>query len=380
LVDCFRTATAAYSKGAPFYTAFNTTARIRDGFCLDSKGDVWAGLDKTNAIWHYPLTGFDANGQPMWGAGISTPIPSTIKPLTRIIYVPDTDTMILAQGIVGSTDWTSVGTRIEVYHGWLAGNTTTPNPVITLSSANPKSIAAAGNYLFVGYVHTVPNIDAFNLTTGALDTTLINSSPDTVYVGNDVDLMYGIRAYLKSTGEYMVTKDNYNGSSVVIYRWTPGAANTAQTISFPAIPNTVYAAAPIALQATAGSNLPVTYTVTGPAALAGQSLTITGAGTVTVTANQSGDNHYAAGPPVVQTFTVVPAVLTVATESKHGIRSDPPDTPIQHCRLRQRRLGKCCDGSGCADHSGHEHLTRGRLHHHRREGNAGGSQLQPRLR
>jgi len=96
------------------------------------------------------------------------------------------------------------------------------NPVITLSSANPKSIAAAGNYLFVGYVHTVPNIDAFNLTSGNLDTTLINSSPNTVYVGNDVDSMYGIGACKKSTGEYLVTKDNYNGSSVVIYRWTPG--------------------------------------------------------------------------------------------------------------------------------------------------------------
>jgi hypothetical protein len=208
-------------------TAFNTTARIRNGFCLDSRGDIWAGLDKTNAIWHYPLTGFDSNGKPTWGAGISTPTPSTIAPLTRIIYLPETDTMVLARGIVGSTDWTSIGTRIEVYHGWQAGNTTTPNPVITLNSANPKSIAAAGNYLFVGYVHTVPNIDAFNLTTGGLDTTFTNSSPDTVYVGNDVDSMYGIRAYLRSTGEYLVTKDNYNGTSVIIYRWTPAPPRSA---------------------------------------------------------------------------------------------------------------------------------------------------------
>jgi hypothetical protein len=202
-------------------TAFNTTARIRDGFCLDSKGDVWAGLDKTNAIWHYPLTGFDADGKPTWGAGIATPIPGTITPLTRIIYLPESDTMILAQGIVGSIDWTSIGTKVEVYHGWLAGNTTAPNPVINLTSANPKSIAAAGNYLFVGYVHTVPDIDAFNLYTGNLDTTLINSSPDTVYVGNDVDSMYGLRSYLRSNGEYMVTKDDYNGSSIAVYRWTP---------------------------------------------------------------------------------------------------------------------------------------------------------------
>src|SRR5260370_19343519 len=118
------------------------------------------------------MTGLEGNGKPTWGPGVSTPIPSTITPMTRIIYLPESDTMILAQGIVGSSDWTSIGSRVEVYHGWLAGNTTVPNPVITITSANPKSITAAGNYLFVGYVHTVPNIDAFNLTTASLDTTL----------------------------------------------------------------------------------------------------------------------------------------------------------------------------------------------------------------
>jgi hypothetical protein len=55
----------------------------------------------------------------------------------------------------------------------------------------------------------------------SLDTTLINSSPDTVYVGNDVDSMYGLRSYRRSNGESLVTKDNYNGSSIIVYRWTP---------------------------------------------------------------------------------------------------------------------------------------------------------------
>lgn len=205
-------------------TSFGTTAKVRNGFCLDSKGDIWAGLDKTNVISHYPLTGFDANGKPVWGAAITTPFPRTISQLTRIIYLPDSDTMILTQGATGSTDWTAVGSRVEVYHGWLAGNRTTPNPVINITGANPKSIVAAGNYLFVGYVHTVPNIDAFNLTTGKLDTTFINSSPNTVDVGNDVDSMYGLRAYRRSTGEYEITKDNYNDASIVVYRWTPPAS------------------------------------------------------------------------------------------------------------------------------------------------------------
>jgi hypothetical protein len=204
---------------------------VRDGFCLDSKGDIWAGLDKTNVISHYPLTGFDATGKPIWGTPKTWPIPRTISQLTRIIYLPESDTMILAQGITGNTDWTAVGSRVEVYHGWLAGNTGAPNPVITISSANAKSIAASGNYLFAGYVHTVPNIDAFNLTTGKLDTTLINSNPNAVYVGNDVDSMYGLRSYRRANGEYVVTKDDYNGSSLVVYRWTPGVAASAAATS-----------------------------------------------------------------------------------------------------------------------------------------------------
>jgi hypothetical protein len=161
----------------------------------------------------------------------------------------------------------------------------------------------------------VPNIDAFNVTTGTLDTTLINGSPNAVYVGNDVDSMYGIRAYLKSTGEYMVSKDNYNGSSVVIHHWTPAVSSTPQTINFPSTPNVVYGTTPITLQATASSNLPVTYTVTGPAVVTGQNLTITGTGAVTVTANQSGNSSYAVASPVARTFTVAPAVLTISAQN-----------------------------------------------------------------
>ena len=200
---------------------FNTALAVTGGFCIDSRGDVWAGLDRTNHIYHYPLTGFDGEGKPTWGPAVTISIPESIRPLTRIIYLADSDTMILAQGIPGSADWTAMQSRIEVYHGWSAGNTTKPDPVINLTSINPKSMTAAGNYLFVGYVHTVPNIDAFNLTTGHLDTTLINANPTAVYVGNDVDSMYGLRAYLTSSGEYVVTKDNYNASSIIVHRWTP---------------------------------------------------------------------------------------------------------------------------------------------------------------
>lgn len=122
--------------------------------------------------------------------------------------------MILAGG---NNDWTLIGNRIEVYNGWKAGNRT-PNTVITLTRGQAKSMTAAGNYVFVGY-YAMPNIDIFDLATGAL--VLSMTSNNDVYVGNDVDSMYGISAYRKSNGQYLITKDDYNANKVVLYQWTP---------------------------------------------------------------------------------------------------------------------------------------------------------------
>jgi hypothetical protein len=204
--------------------AFGTQLQVTNGFCLDDNGDVWAGLAGTNALTRYPLAGFDANGVPSWGAPQTSAVPASVAPLTRVIYLAGRDTMILAQGLANNWDWTAMNGHIEVYPGWRAGNTTTPGVVIQLARPNPKSIAAAGGYLFVGYVHTVPDVDVFDLATGSLVTTLANSNPAALDVGNDVDSMYGLRAYQRASGEYLITKDNYNGSSLVVYRWTPAAA------------------------------------------------------------------------------------------------------------------------------------------------------------
>ncbi len=55
----------------------------------------------------------------------------------------------------------------------------------------------------------------------------------------------------------------------------------------------------------------MTYSIAGPASVSGSKLTITGAGIVTVTANQTGNATYAAATPVSHSFTVTPATLAV---------------------------------------------------------------------
>ncbi|WP_190300392.1 carbohydrate-binding protein [Rufibacter hautae] len=84
-----------------------------------------------------------------------------------------------------------------------------------------------------------------------------------------------------------------------------------QTITFPTIGSKENGTAPFALQATSTSGLTVSFkVVSGPATLSGNTLTLTGAGTVTVQALQSGNTSYSAALPVNQSFTVTSATTT----------------------------------------------------------------------
>lgn len=101
----------------------------------------------------------------------------------------------------------------------------------------------------------------------------------------------------------------------------------AQTINFPALPNVTYGAAPITLNASASSTLGITYKVAGPAQISGNVLTITGAGTITVTATQNGNDTYAPAS-ATQSFTVGPALLTVTAANVTRVNNvqNPPLT------------------------------------------------------
>ncbi len=91
---------------------------------------------------------------------------------------------------------------------------------------------------------------------------------------------------------------------------------TPQTITFnQSLPEVAYGVAPITLTAISSSGLPISYSVTGPATVSGSTLTITGAGAVTVTASQAGNSTFAAAASVMQTFTVDKGTITVTAAS-----------------------------------------------------------------
>jgi RHS repeat-associated core domain len=101
---------------------------------------------------------------------------------------------------------------------------------------------------------------------------------------------------------------NYNAQTSAVVR--VNLATAAQVITFGSIADKIYGDAPFELNAAASSGLVVTFSVTGPASVSGKTLTITGAGSVTVTASQAGNSNWGAAANVSRTFIVTPKPAT----------------------------------------------------------------------
>ena len=91
----------------------------------------------------------------------------------------------------------------------------------------------------------------------------------------------------------------------------------SQTITFGSLGTATSSV--ISLGGTTTSGLPVSYTVvSGPATVSGNTLTITGQGTVTVQATQAGDSNYLAATPVLSTVSVNITPTATALTSSAG--------------------------------------------------------------
>jgi len=119
-------------------------------------------------------------------------------------------------------------------------------------------------------------------------------------------------------GSVVLTDNALNGNPATQSVQLSGTGLAAtQTISFSGLPSsaTYGSAGPYTLSATASSGLPVSYSVIGPASISGTTLTITGAGTVVVTASQAGNGDYNAATPVSQSIVVGQASQTITFNS-----------------------------------------------------------------
>lgn len=127
--------------------------------------------------------------------------------------------------------------------------------------------------------------------------------------------------------------------------WTATTATpmpAAQTITFPALPDTRINAGPVPLRATASSGLPVTYTSNTPAVCttSGAQADLKAVGTCSITARQPGSNHFLAAAPARRSFSVMPKrtvtvkVRAQAHRSKLFVNVDPNLTDGRHWKFQ----------------------------------------------
>lgn len=167
-------------------------------------------------------------------------------------------------------------------------------------AAPPSFTPVAGTYVgpqSVAITDTTPHAAIYYTTDGSTPTTGSTTYSGTISVSSN------------QTVKALAVANGYYNSSVASATYT---ILIPQTINFAALPGTVtYGAAPIPLSASSSSGLPVSFSVvSGPAAINGSTLTITGGGTVVVAANQAGNSTY--GPAqATQTLIVQPAQPTI---------------------------------------------------------------------
>jgi hypothetical protein len=160
-------------------------------------------------------------------------MPSIVTECNRLEYDPASDTMYLGGYTTdrphNDSNWGVVGTEIVRFDNWSAGNRT-PTVRIVLpyqyATGGPymKSMAIAGKYAFVVECKA-STVHVYNLGNGTAVGTM-NASKKLGHLGW-VDIPYGIRAYKRFNGEYLVLVEEDGNGKVLIYRWTPATAPAA---------------------------------------------------------------------------------------------------------------------------------------------------------
>ncbi len=198
------------------------------GWWVDSKGDMWKALRSSDGIRRYPLQGLDTKGNPVYNytSMVKQATPSLFTDLRRIEYYPATDTMYLSgftkdHPSVGD-DSGVVGSEIVRFDNWSQGNRTPrvriviPYDNVGNRNVDTAAMSVAGDYVFAVTVKTA-EVYVYNSSTGTLFQKLKPGSE----VGSEsgwVDIPYGVRAFRRANGQYLVFVEEDWKGKVIMYQ------------------------------------------------------------------------------------------------------------------------------------------------------------------
>ncbi|WKZ60950.1 MAG: MBG domain-containing protein [Cyclobacteriaceae bacterium] len=166
------------------------------------------------------------------------------------------------------------------------------------------------NTISLGGAHTAD----FNLTTSGLPVTLGPAATATFTISFS-PLLSGVR-----TATIQIVSDDPDTNPFVINLEGTGV-KLDQTITFNPLSSVTFGDGSFALSATASSGLPISYSSSDPsvATISGNTVTIVGAGTTTITASQVGNDTYNAAPVVNQNLLVNKATPVITWNAPSAI-------------------------------------------------------------
>ena len=209
---------------------------------------------------------------------------------------------------------------VDAYNNAIRKVDVSDAPSILFPNTNYNAVSAAQYANVMNFGNTALTINSINTSANfALGGTQASCNSSSQALNPAVSCVLGIDFAPQATGTIsgsVILADNaVNGTGGAQTIALSGVANPAsQSITFTGPGPQTYGVSPITLTASATSSLPVGFSlVSGPASLSGSTLTITGAGSVTVQATQAGNADYATATPVNVTFSVAQAQPTVNT-------------------------------------------------------------------
>jgi len=205
----------------------------------------------------------------------------------------------------------------------LTGPTTQP-VLVTVGTTGSVPVGITGQYSGSG-VSAPSGSVGYTITPSAGGSAVASGSATISSGAATVPVASTLAAGLYNIALTYAGDSNYAAATGITFTLQVG--QIAQTITFsPATPVT-YGVSPITLSATGGSSgNPVTFSViAGPGTISGSTLTVTGAGTIVVAANQAGNTTYSAATQVTASIVVNQAAQTIsfspATPVTYGISS-----------------------------------------------------------
>src|ERR1039457_6676493 len=123
------------------------------------------------------------------------------------------------------------------------------------------------------------------------------------------------------------TGDIYHAGAIpMVQSFHVTSGTTPQTITFGALPNQPYGAAPFTVSATASSGLTVSFasTTVTTCTVTGDTVTLLAPGRCAIKASQPGSATYAAATPVAQAFTITKLAQTISFAT---LPNEPINTP-----------------------------------------------------